>query len=59
MKFESAMDKLFSKEGLVHATGPNEYQLMFQADAGKPNIHALAIPHMEVEQTAIVTISIK
>lgn len=43
----------------IHAIGPNEYQLTFQVDAGKPNVHTLTIPNMEVEQSAIVTIPIK
>ena len=44
----------------IHAIGPNEYQLTFQTNAGKPYVHTLAsIPVMEVEPSAIVTIPVK
>ncbi len=43
----------------AHAIGPNKYQVSYQANAGKPIIHILKTPHMEVESSAIVTIPVK
>ncbi|MFJ7950139.1 DUF4179 domain-containing protein [Lysinibacillus sp. NPDC096418] len=45
---------------ILNPIGPNEYQLTFQANAGKPLVHTIAnTPDMKVEQSAIVTIPIK
>ncbi|KOS63154.1 DUF4179 domain-containing protein [Lysinibacillus agricola] len=43
----------------VHAIGPNKYQVSYQTNAGKPIIHTLKMPDMEVESSAIVTIPVK
>ncbi|MFE3574513.1 DUF4179 domain-containing protein [Lysinibacillus sp. NPDC059133] len=43
----------------AHAKGPNKFQVSYQTNAGKPIIHILETPYMEVESSAIVTIPVK
>lgn len=43
----------------VHAVGPNKYEVSYQANAGKPIVHTVTIPYMELEPSAIVKIPVK
>lgn len=43
----------------IHAVGPNEYELTYQNNVGKPYIHTRQLPLIEVEKTAKVMIPIQ
>lgn len=43
----------------VHAVGPNQYEVSYQANVGKPIVHTVTTPYMELEPSAIVTIPVK
>ncbi|MEO4053888.1 DUF4179 domain-containing protein [Solibacillus sp. CAU 1738] len=43
----------------IKSIGPNEYQLTFQTNAGKPYVHTVIAPFMKVEPSATVTIPVK
>jgi len=43
----------------VHAVGPNQYEVSYQANVGKPIVHTVTTPYMELEPSAIVRIPVK
>ncbi|MEQ6354813.1 DUF4179 domain-containing protein [Lysinibacillus sp. M3] len=43
----------------AHAIGPNKFLVSYQTNVGKPIIHILETPYMEVETSANVTIPVK
>ncbi len=43
----------------VHAVGPNKYEVSYQANVGKPIVHTVTTPYMELEPSAIVKIPVK